>query len=142
MKTSAERREGISRRTQETSVLLRRVGFLLTLIKENDWLGSKAGRLYKEHEGDLVTSSHALLEILMVLDMEEVEDVPELVADILEIAELLYVNEETAFQAAFYMEEGATPFDAFHAALSNGRAIIGSDKNYDELGLERIRLED
>jgi hypothetical protein len=40
------------------------------------------------------------------------------------------------------MEEGATPFDAFHAAMSGNMPVISSDKKYDELGLQRIDLEE
>jgi len=116
--------------------------FLLALIKEDDWLSSRAGELYQEHGDSLVTSSHALLEVLMVLEMENVDDFPELVGDILEIADLLHVEEKRVFQAAFFMEEGATPFDAFHAALAGHKTIISSDKKYDELGIERVKLEE
>lgn len=115
--------------------------FILALIKEDDWLQSQAGELYREYEGEIFSSSHAILEVLMVLDLEEVENFPALVEDILGIADLLFVDEETVFQAAFYMEEGATPFDAFHAAFADEMSIISSDKKYDELDLDRVSLE-
>jgi predicted nucleic acid-binding protein len=116
--------------------------FLLALIKGDDWLSSRAGEIYQEYGASLVTSSHALLEVLMVLDLKDIDDFPELVGDMLEIADLLHVEEKTVFQAAFFMEEGATPFDAFHAALAGNKTIISSDKKYDELGIERVKLEE
>lgn len=116
--------------------------FILAIIKEDDWLQSQAGKLYEEHKGEIYTSSHAILEVLMVLDFENINDFPGMVEDILGIADLLHVDAETVFQAAFYMEEGATPFDAFHAAFAEGIPLISSDKKYDELGIERIRLEE
>lgn len=115
--------------------------FILAMIKESDWLESAAGKLYEEHKGELYTSAQAVLEVLMVLDLEDIDNFPALVEDILGIADLLYLEEEKIFQAAFYMEEGATPFDAFHAAISKDMPIISSDKKYDELGIDRIELE-
>jgi len=40
-----------------------------------------------------------------------------------------------------YMEDGANPFDAFHLAQSKDRKVISSDKEFDQLGAERIKLE-
>lgn len=115
--------------------------FILAIIKEDDWLQSNARDLLEKYDGDIVTSATTFLETLLVLKREGIKQYTAIVQDILEIAEPLHVEEETLFQAAFYMEDGANPFDAFHLAQSKDRKIISSDKEFDQLGAERIKLE-
>jgi len=115
--------------------------FLLAVIKEEDWLQSSAQETLEEHRGDITTSAIAVLETLLVLRRRGIGEPDAIVQDILEIAEPLHVSDETLFHAAFYMDEGATPFDAFHAALADG-AVISSDAVYSGLGVDQIDLRD
>lgn len=115
--------------------------FILAIIKEDDWLGSNAYKLLKEHEGEIVTSIITVLETIVVLKRSGIKNTPAIIEDILEIADPMYVDEDKLFQAAFYMKDGANPFDAFHAALSNEHTIISSDSIYEELNKKRIQLK-
>lgn len=115
--------------------------FLLAVIKEEDWLQSRAEEVLEEHRGDIRTSVVAVLETLLVLRRRGIGEPEAIVQDILEIAEPLHVSDETLFHAAFYLEEGSNPFDAFHAALADG-PVISSDAVYDGLGVDRVDLRD
>lgn len=84
------------------------------------------------------TSILAVTESFMVLNREEyTDDIVGLAEDIVETFDLMYVDEEKILQAAIYIEEkNSTPFDAFHAALSEGMPIISSDEFYEDIGTE------
>jgi predicted nucleic acid-binding protein len=115
--------------------------FILAIVKESDWLQSNARKILEE-EDEIYTSAATFLETIIVLKRSGIKDTAALVEDILGIVNVLEVDEEVLFQMAFYMDEGANPFDAYHAAISGEMPIISSDSVYDELGKERIKLED
>ncbi|MFB6100181.1 MAG: type II toxin-antitoxin system VapC family toxin [Candidatus Nanohalobium sp.] len=116
--------------------------FILALIKEEDWLKENAEDILAE-EDRIETSYLSILESIMVLKRSGIEDTVEIVKDILDIAELIHVDEETVLKAAIFMEEkDANPFDAFHAALAQERTIISSDSIYDEIGKEKSDLRE
>ena len=50
-------------------------------------------------------------------------------------------DDHIPLKAALYIEEGATVFDAFHAALCEG-TIISSDHIFNDLGIKRIKIEE
>lgn len=104
--------------------------FLLALIKDEDWLGDTAERVYREHETELWTSQFTLIELLMVA-YREGRDTESVVAN---AAALLEVRGdiETVLAAATYIEDqGFTPFDALHLVESAGDTIVSSDETYD-----------
>lgn len=116
--------------------------FILAIIKEDDWLQSRAREILEENQGDIVTSAVTVLEVIVVLKRHGIDDTAALVEDILGIAEPVNIEEEMLFQAAFYMDDGANPFDAFHLALAGDRKIISSDKEFDDLDADRIKIEE
>lgn len=116
------------------------VDFLLALIKDDDWLGEPAERIYSEHRNDLWTSHIALVELMQVAYRED-RDVEHVVTS---ASSLLDVNgpENDVLAAATYVSDrGFTPMDALHLVLSGDDRIVSSDQSYDGVS-ERLALEE
>lgn len=106
------------------------VDFLLALIKDDDWLGDAAEKVYREHRDELWTSQFTLIELLLVAYREErnTERVIANAASLLEVRG----DVETVVAAATYVEDhGFTPFDALHLVESAGDTIVSSDGTYE-----------
>jgi predicted nucleic acid-binding protein len=104
--------------------------FLLALIKDEDWLGEPAERVYREHREELWTSRLTLIELLLVAYRED-RDTERVVAN---AADLVTVRRdvESVLAAATYVEDhGFTPFDALHLVAADGDTIVSSDDAYD-----------
>lgn len=104
--------------------------FLLALIKDEDWLGERAERVYEEHREELWTSQFTLVELLLVAYREDrnTERVVSNAAALLDVRGEV----ETVLTAATYVEDhGFTPFDALHLVESEGDTIVSSDSAYD-----------
>ena len=116
--------------------------FLLALIKDEDWLGDAAERVYREHEDDLWTSQFTLIELLLVAYREDL-DTERVVAN---AATLVDVRGDvnTVVTAATYVEDhGFTPFDALHLVESDDDTIVSSDSTYESFApLERLSPEE
>jgi len=115
--------------------------FLLALIKDSDWLQDRAEQALDEHE--VVTSSYAYLELLLIRERHEFEYV-KLFSNMLDIVPVETDTEhQIVLKAVQYFEGGMTAFDSFHAATAEtrGHPILGSDKAYEEVDPERISLE-
>ncbi|RQG92384.1 type II toxin-antitoxin system VapC family toxin [Natrarchaeobius chitinivorans] len=103
--------------------------FLLALIKDDDWLGTTAETVYREHRDELWTSQFTLIELLMVAYREE-RDTERVVSNAASLVEVRG-DVETVVTAATYVEDhGFTPFDALHLVESNGDTIVSSDETY------------
>jgi len=116
--------------------------FILAIIKEDDWLQSNAKQILDENRGEIVTSAITFLETVLVLEKSGIDEVAPIFEDILGFVEPLEVDDQTLLQAAFYIRDGANPFDAFHIAIAGNKKIISSDKEFDKLGVERLKLEE
>ncbi|MBV0924737.1 PIN domain-containing protein [Halomicroarcula limicola] len=115
--------------------------FLLALIKDEDWLGEAAERVYREHSDELWTSQFTLIELLMVAYREE-RDTERVVTNAAKLVEVRG-DVDTVVAAATYVEDhGFTPFGALHLVESDGATIVSSDDAYEEiaprLGLKEI----
>ncbi len=114
--------------------------FILALIKEDDWLGKNAEKIYHEHKEELWTSDLTLLELMLVAYREG----KNIVTTLANAEALLEVRGEPddILAAANYVEhEGMTPFDAAHLVKAGEDAIVSSDDSYDRFA-ERIKLEE
>jgi predicted nucleic acid-binding protein len=114
---------------------------LLALAKDADWLDDRAEEVLEER--DVVTSSYAYLELLLVREQHEFEAI-DLVSNMLELVPVGSEEEhQIVLKGVDYFEDGLTAFDAFHAATAEtrGHPIVGSDKSYEEVDPERIPLE-
>jgi len=115
--------------------------FLLALIKDSDWLQDSAENALDEHE--VVTSSYAYLELLLIRERHEFEYI-KLFSNMLDIVPVeTDAERQIVLKAVQYFEDGMTAFDSFHAATAEtrGHPILGSDKAYDDVDPERISLE-
>jgi len=115
--------------------------FLLALAKDDDWLRDRAEAALDDR--DVVTSSFAYLEVLIVMEREQFDFV-RLFANLLDLVPVGSEEErQVVLKAVSYFEDGMTPFDAFHAATAETRGlpILSSDKAYREVGPERLALE-
>ncbi len=105
-------------------------GFLLALVKDEDWLGEAAETVYREKRDELWTSQFTLVELLLVAYREN-RDTERVVTN---AADLVAVrgDVETVVAAATYVaDHGLTPFDALHLVESDGATIASSDDAYD-----------
>jgi len=115
--------------------------FLLALAKESDWLQGTAEDALAEH--DVETSPFSYLELLLAGERYEFDHVP-LVANLLELVPVGDEDEkQVVLKAVNYYDEGMTPFDAFHAATAEtrGTAVLSSERDYEEIEVERVPLE-
>ncbi|WP_049979594.1 PIN domain-containing protein [Halolamina rubra] len=115
--------------------------FLLALAKDSDWLQGSAEEALAEH--DVETSAFSYLELLLARERYEFDYVP-LVANLLELVPVKdEAEKQVVLKAVNYYEEGMTPFDAFHAATAETRGmdVLSSEKDYDDIEVERVPLE-
>lgn len=115
--------------------------FLLALAKDDDWLQNRAEEVLDERE--VVTSSFAYLELLIVLECHQFDYV-RLFANLLDIVPVGNEEEQqVVLKAVAYFEDDMTPFDAFHAATAEtrGLSILSSDTAYGDVDAERLPLE-
>ncbi|MCJ7429361.1 MAG: hypothetical protein MUP66_03125 [Candidatus Nanohaloarchaeota archaeon QJJ-5] len=75
------------------------------------------------------------------MNTKKSENTATLVEDIRSIDDPFQIEKETIFQPAFYTDDGANPFDAFHLLMAKDRTI-SPDKEFDQCGTDRISLED
>jgi hypothetical protein len=115
------------------------VDFLLAMAKPDDWLAERAETIHEEHEAELWTSEHALVELMLVAYREET-DVERVVANAKQLVEVRGDADAVLAAASHVEENGFTPFDALHLVRSGEDPIVSSDGAYDELS-ERVPLE-
>lgn len=115
--------------------------FLLALAKESDWLKGSAEDALEEH--DVVTSTYAYLEVLLIRERHEFDYI-KLFSNMLNVVPVETEEEhQIVLKAVDYFEDGMTAFDSFHAATAEtrGHPILGSDKAYEDVDAGRIPLE-
>jgi hypothetical protein len=113
--------------------------FFLALAKTDDWLADRAVEILDEYAGDLWTGLPTFIEIGYNAQEYDI-DLEATAVTVLEIADF-DGDPDMVFQAYAYIDEGLNVMDAFQAALASGDAILGSDRAYDEIGVDRISLE-
>lgn len=112
--------------------------FFVALIKEDDWLQENARELFEKHEGDIETSLPTFMELCLLAEDYDWE-LERVITNVLQLVEVDF-DEAVVYQALEYIDQGLNVFDAFQAAKSDGR-ILSSDKEFDEIKIERIKLE-
>jgi len=115
--------------------------FFIALLKEGDWLGTKAESVFKRYKGRIWTSKWTMVEILM-LSKEFSLDPENVVISIIQIADVEGGVEELMSAAHLIKEKGMKTFDALHAVSCKGDKMISSDSIFDKIGVERIKLEE
>lgn len=115
--------------------------FFLAIMKKNDWLKSNAKFIYNKYKKELRTSVTTLIELLLLCERYNLD--PEKVTlSLYAICNIEGIDRQKALQASHYIKHNKLKvFDAFHASFSSKDAIISSDKIYDEIGIERIKLK-
>lgn len=104
--------------------------FLLALIKDEDWLGERAEKIYRDHQPELWTSQFTLIELMLVAYRED-RDVERVVTNAANLIDV-HGNVGTVVAAASYVaDHDFTPFDALHLVESGGDEIVSSDSCYD-----------
>jgi predicted nucleic acid-binding protein len=112
--------------------------FFLALVKDEDWLKKGAEKVLEEYRGDIETGLPTFVE-LFFLSEEYGWNRDMAASNILEIAEVDF-DESIVFKASEYIEQGLSVLDAFQAARAGGK-IISSDKEFDEIEKDRVKLE-
>ena len=111
--------------------------FFLAILKGSDWLKRKALGILELYKDEITTSETTFIELMLLSNKYRLDPV-ELTSNVMILA---HIHDPTYLKAAYFIKKGANVFDAFHAAHA-GKQIISSDKVYDRLGFERIRLEE
>lgn len=117
--------------------------FFLALIKESDWLQSRARKLLAQHQGKLWTSGTTVIELLLLASRYKL-DAERIIQNLLQIAELRFMESAIALLAAHFVKRyGLGVFDAMHAAYCSSVKdwILSSDVVFEKVGLQRIALE-
>jgi len=114
--------------------------FLLALIKDDDWLSEPAERVFRNHRGDLWTSQHTLIELMLVAYRED-RNVERTVTNACALLDVRGDEERVLAAASYVSDRGLTPFDALHAVAADGDPIVSSDRSYDDV-CERVPLEE
>jgi len=116
------------------------VDFLLALIKDDDWLGEPAERVYRDHQEELWTSHFALVELMLVAYRED-RRVESVVANASALLDVRGPEQDVLAAASYVTDRGLTPFDALHLVRADGDRIVSSDTSYDDVG-DRLALEE
>ncbi len=118
--------------------------FFLALLKERDWLKTKAEEIYKENQKEIWTSTITLQEIILyaVKEGHSPSEYVEKVLSLVKVKESIITIEMCLAVTDLINKYRGTIFDAFHAMACEGDTIISSDKIYDKIGLKRIKLEE
>lgn len=77
--------------------------FLLALIKDEDWLGTRAETVYRDTQGELWTSAFTLVELLLVAYREDL-CATRVVANATELVDVRG-DSDTVLTAATYVED-------------------------------------
>ena len=122
--------------------------FFLALLKDSDWLKEKARKVYGENKKSIYVSPFTVVELMVVCIREDIP-LKETLLQISRIAGLTFIKWNLFFNAAEYIEEGATLFDSLLMAFakesevvfSEESEIISSDKIYEKFGFKVIDLK-
>ena len=112
--------------------------FFVALIKEDDRLQEKAEKVYREHQNDIETSLTTFIELCLLAEDYD-WNLEKAFTSILQMAETDF-DERVVYQALEYIDQGLNVFDSFKAAKV-GDSIISPDKEFDNIGINRIKLE-
>lgn len=110
--------------------------FFLALLKGSDWLKGKALSILEDYKNEITTSEATFIELMLLSDKYKLDPI-DLTSNVMALS---HIQDPIYLKAAYFVKKGVTVFDAFHAAHA-GNSIISSDKVYDKLGFERIKLE-
>ena len=115
--------------------------FILALVKDTDWLKENAVKILKDNKGKIKTSISVMIEIALMCKKLKINTMNTFA----HVFEIINIDEETysvCMRAALYMEKyNLNVFDAFHAAFCGDDKIISSDDIYENVGIERVKLE-
>ncbi len=122
--------------------------FFLALLKDSDWLKEKAKKIYEKNKDSIYVSPFTVVELMVVCVREDIP-LKKTLFQISRIAELTFVKWSLFFNAAEYVEQGASIFDSLlmafskesELASSEESEIISSDKVYEKFGFKVIDLK-
>ena len=118
--------------------------FFLALLKERDWIKTRAEEIYKNNYKEIWTSTITLQEIILYAVREgyNPSEYVEKILGLVRVEESIITIEICLGVTDLINKYNFTTFDAFHAMICEGDVIISSDKIYDKIGLKRIKLEE
>ena len=112
--------------------------FFLALIKEDDWLSENAEKFYRDHEDEIWTSEHTLVELMLIAYRNDLNSL-KTVTSVEKLVEVRGDYDSVRRAAIHVSENSLTPLDALHVAKAEDDRIISSDKDFDQF--DRIELE-
>ena len=117
--------------------------FFLALIERDDWLKKRAERMYRKYRVELWTSTLTLQELMLLAYREDLDatEVIEKASELMPVKDI-EIGVGGHISACYLIKRyGMTPFDTIHAVICGSDSILSSDKKFDEVGLNRIKLE-
>ena len=115
--------------------------FILALVKDTDWLKENAVKILNDNKGKIKTSISVMIEVALICKKFKLNAMNAF-AHIFEIIAVDEENYSVCMKASLYIEKyNLNVFDAFHAAFCGDDKIISSDDVYENVGIERIKLE-
>jgi len=116
--------------------------FFVSLFKGEDWLKKRAFVILDKYKTSIWTSKWTVIEILLIGERYEF-DPNVIVESIFKISDVKDADKNFFIAIAHLMKEnGMTVFDALHALSCDDDYIISSDKIFDKIGMNRIKLEE
>lgn len=118
--------------------------FFLALLKERDWLKTRAEEIYKNNYREIWTSTITLQEMIIyaVREGHNPSEYVEKILGLVKVRESIITVEMCLAVTGIINKYKTTIFGAFHAVVCEGDSMISSDKIYDRLGVKRIKLEE
>jgi|Deesub1362B_J571_1020462.scaffolds.fasta_scaffold13714_3 predicted nucleic acid-binding protein len=111
--------------------------FFIALLKPTDWLKDKAKKALERYKGQITTSEVTFIELALLAKRYNLDPV-KITASVMAICE---IEDDAFLKAAIYIRDyGVGVFDAFHAVHCKGK-IISSDRVFDRIGVDRVKLE-
>ncbi len=115
--------------------------FILALIKKTDWLKENAVKILEENKGKIRTSVSVMMELALICKRLKINTM-DVFAHVFEIVNVDEITYSVCMQAALYIEKySLNVFDAFNASFCGDEKIISSDSVYENVGIERVKLE-
>ncbi len=118
--------------------------FFLALLLKGDRLERCAKAAYAKHAREIWTSMLTVQELLLLSYKRKLDPLKMLdcMLDLVRIDETPLTTQNALEAAKTMASYEATPFDAMHAVACRGDSILSSDKVYERMGLQRIKLEE
>lgn len=118
--------------------------FFLALLKDGDRLKDNAEKYYRKFKNQMWTSFLTLIELMLWAYSHKKDPLPfvECASKLVKLKKI-EISFEKLLAACYLVEKyNCTTFDSLHAVICGENKILSSDRKYDKIGLNRVKLEE